>query len=238
MYGPKDGSFAGVTAEQSTARPAKTVRILLADDHKIVRDGSRTLLSKIPGCQIVAEADNGRDAVALTCKLRPDVAILDVGMPELNGLDAARQIKKNSPETEVLVFTGQETEELIHQVFASGARSYIVKTDATEYLVEAVKALSEHKHFFTSRISEVVFARYLQSAEVREATPDKSRVTDREREVIQLLAEGKSNKDVAAILGISLKTAETHRASVMRKLGLESFAELVRYAIRNRIAEA
>ena len=216
----------------------KTVRILLADDHKVVRHGTRALLSTIPEWEIVGEADNGRDAVSLTDELKPDIVILDIAMPELNGLDAARQIKKISPETEVLIFTAQEAEELVHDVFDSGARSYIMKTDAADHLIDAIKALSEHKHFFTSRISEIVFARYIQGKKPLEGTPEKSRITDREREVVQLLAEGKSSKEVAAVLGISVRTVETHRATIMKKLGLKSFSELIRYAVRNKIVEA
>lgn len=216
----------------------KTVRILLADDHKIVRQGTRALLSPISEWEVIGEADNGREAVALSAQLKPDIVILDIAMPELNGLDATRQIKKNSPETEVLIFTGQVTEELVHDVFASGARSYIMKTDAPDHLIDAIKALSEHKHFLTSRISEIVFARYIQGENELEDAPEKGRVTDREREILQLLAEGKSNKEVADILGISVKTTETHRAAIMRKLSLKSFSDMVRYAIRNKIIEA
>lgn len=216
----------------------KTVRILLADDHKVVRHGTRALLSTIPEWEIVGEADNGRDAVSLTAQLKPDIVILDIAMPELNGLDATRQIKKNSPETEVLIFTGQETEQLVHDVFDSGARSYIMKTDPPDHLIAALKALAQHKHFFTSRISEIVFPRYIQGKKVLEGTPEKSRITDREREIVQLLAEGKSSKEVATILGISVRTVETHRAAIMKKLGFKSFSELIRYAIRNKIVEA
>ncbi len=216
----------------------KPLRILLADDHKVVRQGTRALLSTIPEWEIVGEADNGRDAVSLTAELKPDIVILDIGMPELNGLDATRQIKKKLPETEILIFTGQETEELVHDVFDSGARSYIMKTDAADQLVDALKALSEHKHFFTSRISEIVFARYIQGKKTVEGAPEKSRITDREREIVQLLAEGKSSKEIATILGISVRTVETHRAAIMKKLGLKSFSELIRYAVRNKIVEA
>ena len=216
----------------------KTLRILLADDHKVVRQGTRALLSTVPEWKIVGEADNGRDAVSLTAELKPDIVILDIGMPELNGLDATRQIKKKLPETEVLIFTGQETEELVHDVFDSGARSYIMKTDAADHLIDALKALSEHKHFFTSRISEIVFARYIQGKKTVEGAAEKSRITDREREIVQLLAEGKSSKEIATMLGISVRTVETHRAAIMKKLGLKSFSELIRYAIRNKIVEA
>ena len=216
----------------------KTVRILLADDHKVVRQGTRALLSAIPEWEIVGEADNGRDAVSLTAELKPDIVILDISMPELNGLDATRQIKKKSPETEVLIFTGQETEQLVHDVFDSGARSYIMKTDAADHLIDAIKALSEHKHFFTSRISEIVFARCIQGKQALEGTSENSRITDREREIVQLLGEGKSSKEIAIILGISVRTVETHRAAIMKKLGLKSFSALIRYAVRNKIIEA
>jgi DNA-binding NarL/FixJ family response regulator len=153
----------------------KTVRIVLADDHKVVRQATRALLFPISEWKIVGEADNGREAVALSTQLKPDVAILDLAMPELNGLEATRQIKNNSPETEVLIFTGQETEQLVHDVLASGARSYIKKTDAPDHLIHAVKALSEHKHFFTSRISQSVFARYIREKEVLKGPPENGR---------------------------------------------------------------
>jgi len=192
----------------------------------------------MPEWEIIGEVDNGRDAVSLTEKLKPDIVILDIGMPQLNGLDATRQIKKISPETEVLIFTAHEAEELVHDVFDSGARSYILKTDAADHLIEALKALSEHKHFFTSRISEIVFARYINGKKPLESAPEKSRITDREREIVQLLSEGKSSKEIAAILGISVRTVETHRAAIMKKLRLKSFSELIRYAIRNKIVEA
>jgi two-component system, NarL family, response regulator NreC len=216
----------------------RTLRILLADDHKVVRQGTRALLSTIPEWEIVGEADNGRDAVSMTAELKPDIVILDIGMPELNGLDATRQIKRKLPETEVLIFTGQETEELVHDVFDSGARSYIMKTDAADHLIDALKALSEHKHFFTSRISEIVFARYVQGKKALEWASERSRITDREREIVQLLAEGKSSKEIGTILGISVRTVETHRAAIMKKLGSKSFSELIRYAVRNKIIEA
>ena len=211
--------------------------ILIADDHKIVRDGVRALVATVPEWEIVAEADNGRDAVALVEKLQPDVAILDLTMPGLNGLDATRQIKKRFPQVEVLIFTGTETEDLIHDVFASGARSYIVKADQTSQLLEAIRTVARHKHFFTSRIGEIVFARYTQSEKARKESAETGQLTEREREIVQLLAEGKSNKEVAATLGISVKTAETHRAAIMRKLGFKAFSELVRYAIRNKMIE-
>ena len=231
-------SAGGLDLRRVKSCVVKTVRILLADDHKVVRHGTRALLSKMPEWEIIGEVDNGRDAVSLTEKLKPDIVILDIGMPQLNGLDATRQIKKISPETEVLIFTAHESEELVHDVFDSGARSYIMKTDAADHLIEALKALSEHKHFFTSRISEIVFAQYINGKKPLESAPKKRRITDREREVVQLLAEGKSSKEIAQILGISVRTVETHRAAIMKKLGLKAFSELIRYAIRNKIVEA
>jgi two-component system response regulator NreC len=215
----------------------KKLRILLADDHAIVREGVRGLIAKEPGWEICGEAGDGRTAVELAGKLLPDVAVLDMGMPELNGLEAARQIKRALPKTEVLIFTGEESEQIIHEVFEAGARSYILKSDISEHLIAAIRALGEHKHYFTKRISEVVFARYLDGASG--AGKDKAEgLTPREREIVQLLGEGKSNKETAAVLGISIKTVETHRFTTMRKLRLDSFADLMRYAIRNKIIAA
>lgn len=213
------------------------LRILLADDHEIVRHGVRTLIEKEAGWEICGEAGDGRNAVLLAKKLRPDVVVLDLGMPELNGLDAARQIKHAVPKAELLIFTGEENEQLIHEIFAAGVRSYILKSDLGEHLVSAIRALGQHKHYFTSRVSEVVFARYLDGTSG--AGKDKTEgLTPREREIVQLLAEGKSNKEVGTLLGISIKTVETHRAAIMRKLRLKAFADLVRYAIRNQIISA
>ena len=225
---------AGSRSVHQPDNPLKKLRILLADDHEVVRHGVRMMIGKEPGWEICGEAADGRKAVALAARLAPDVAVLDIGMPELNGLDAARQIKRALPKTEVLIFTGEESEQLIHEVFAAGARSYILKSDLGQHLVAAIRALGQHKHYFTNRISEVVFARYFQGQSG--AGKDKTEgLTPREREIVQLLSEGKSNKEASALLGISIKTVETHRAATMRKLRLDSFADLVRYAIRNKI---
>jgi DNA-binding NarL/FixJ family response regulator len=214
------------------------VRIVIADDHEVVRKGLRSLLEEQEGLEIVGEASNGREAVDKATVLKPDVVVLDIGMPELNGLEATRQIVKVSPRTEVLVLTVYETEEVIREVLRAGARGYVLKSDAGRLLLSAIEAVSAHKPFFTSRVSELVLAGFLSG----EAGPDRDSsgqpLTPREREVLQLLAEGKTNKEVAAALGIGLKTVETHRMNLMSKLGLHSVVDLVRYAIRNGIVAA
>ena len=224
------------TSQKQTTPATTKLRILLADDHEIVRQGVRALIGTRPDWEVCGEAGDGRSAVALAEKLKPDIAIIDLGMPELNGLEATRQIKRVRPACEVLVFTGEEDEKLIHDVFASGAGSYILKSDISKHLFAAIESLSQHKHYFTNKISEIVFARYLGGPGAGAATTQE--LTPREREIVQLLAEGKSNKEVASILGISIKTAETHRATVMSKLHFDSFADLVRYAVRTKIVPA
>ena len=215
----------------------KKIRILLADDHDLVRRGLRPLIESEWGWEICGEAKNGREAVAMAEELKPDIVVLDVGMPELNGVDAARQIKRALPGTEILILTGQESEGLVHQVLAAGARGYLLKTDAGAQIIPAIKALCEHKPYLTSRAAEVVLDSYLTGDGVaKHATP--GGLTPREREIVQLLAEGKSNKEVGTALGISVKTAETHRATVMHKLGFKAFSELVRFAVRNHIVSA
>jgi len=222
------------TGDHFSAPPRK-LRILLADDHEIVRQGARAVIERRADWEVCGEAGDGRSAVAMVEKLQPDIAIIDIAMPELNGLDATRQIKRALPACEVLVFTGEADDKLIHDVFAAGARSYILKNDISAHLIAAIEALSHHKHYFTSAISEVVFARYLDG---KSASAGGRELTARERETLQLLAEGKSNKEVAAALGISVKTAETHRAAIMSKLSFDSFADLVRYAVRQKIIQA
>ena len=208
-------------------------RILLADDHDIIRRGLKELLETHAGWQVVGEASSGRQAVELASKLHPDKAVLDLTMPELNGLEATRQIKKMLPKTEVLIFTMHENENLIRDVLTAGALGYVLKSDAARHLVNAIEALLQHKPFFSAKVSEAVLDGYLKAG--HEEPSGNESLTPREREIVQLLAEGKSNKEVADVLGISTKTIETHRATIMRKLELKSFAEMVRYAIRNNI---
>ena len=214
------------------------VRILLADDHDIVRRGLREQLSQREGWEICGEAANGREAVRMASKLEPDVAVIDLSMPELNGLEATRQIRRDLPNTEVLIFTMHETEQLIREVLSAGARGYVLKSDAGLHLTSAVEALANGKPFFTSKVSEALLDAFLKSS----AKPDEGSVfrtlTEREREIVQMLAEGKSNKEIANKLSISVKTVETHRATVMRKLDINSIVELVHYAIRNQLVEA
>ncbi|MGH9715939.1 MAG: response regulator [Candidatus Acidiferrales bacterium] len=208
-----------------------SVRILIADDHGIVRKGLRALLQSKRGWEICAEVSNGRDAVKMAKDLKPDVAILDISMPQLNGVEALRQIRKVSPCTETLMLSMYRSERLVREAVDSGARGYLAKDDADHMLVAAVEAVRHHHPYFTSRIAEAI-------ALGRGRPGDKSRrsaLTPRQREIIQLLAEGKSNKEVATILNISVKTAETHRANIMLRLHLHSFADLMHYAIRNEI---
>jgi len=214
-----------------------TVQILVADDHEIVRRGLRALLESQPNWEVVGEAVTGRDAVELARQFTPQVAILDVGMPDLNGLEATRQILKAVPQTEVLILTMHESEQVIREVLDAGARGYVLKSDAGRDLIAAVDALCQHRTFFSSRVSDMLLHAYLRRPERAEpaAEVSRSRLTAREREIVQLLAEGKSNKEVAQSLNISIKTAETHRTNIMNKLDLHSITELVRYAVRNNI---
>ena len=214
------------------------LRILLADDHDIVRRGLKDLLEERPGWRVCAEAANGRAALELALEHRPQVAVLDLTMPELNGLEATRRIRQALPETEVLIFTMHESEELIREVLAAGARGYLLKSDAVRQLVPAVESLAQKKPFFTGRISEILLEGFLKHGRSEVPSPAAERLTSREREIVQLLAEGNSNKQIARLLDLSVKTVETHRAAVMRKLELDSLADLVRFAVRNQIIQA
>jgi DNA-binding NarL/FixJ family response regulator len=215
------------------------VRILLVDDHDVVRRGVRTLLVEQPNWVVCGEAVTGRAAVDLAGELRPDVAIVDLLMPDLNGLDTTRQIRKTSPRTEVLIFTMHQNEELVRDVLDAGARGYVLKSDAEKYIVTAIEALLQHRPYFTPKVSETLINEFLRGNwPGAQAETSRPRLTGREREVIQLLAEGNTNKEIALTLGISVKTVETHRAALMRKIGVNSIAEVVRYAVRNHLTEA
>lgn len=214
------------------------LRILLADDHDIVRRGLKDLLEQQAGWQVCAEASNGREAVELALQHRPHVAVIDLSMPELNGLETTRRIRQSLPDTEVLIFTMHESEELIREVLGAGARGYLLKSDAVRQLIPAVESLSQKNPYFAGRVSAVVLDGFLKGGQVTLEGPTTERLTSREREVVQLLAEGKSNKQIARLLDLSVKTVETHRTAAMRKLELNSLPDLVRYAIRMQIIQA
>lgn len=212
-------------------RLARTIRVLIADDHEIVRRGLRTLLEAQPGCVVVGEASNGVEAAEQAGKLVPDVALLDLDMPGLNGLEATRRIIEEVPQTAVLILSVHDSEQMVRQVMACGARGYLVKSDAGSELVAAIEAVTHHKAFVSPKISR---SPAYSPADSESAIAE---LTARERETAQLLAEGLSNKEIAARLHIAVKTAETHRTNIMRKIGAHSLADVVRYAIRNGIVQ-
>ena len=209
-----------------------SLRLLIADDHEIFRAGLRSLLEAQAGWRIVAEAANGREAVAKAIETRPNIALLDIGMPVLNGLEASRQIVRSSPGTKIVILTVHDSDALIKKVLGCGARGYVFKTDAARDLVNAVRAVQSDNTFYTAKVSEVMLDGF------RSLNSSTSRLTTRQREITQLLAEGRSTREVADLLHVSIKTAETHRANIMRRLSCHSVSELVRYALRNQIIEA
>jgi DNA-binding NarL/FixJ family response regulator len=209
------------------------IRIMIADDHDVVRSGLRQILEDQPNWEVVAEASDGKDAILKAIQAKPDVAVLDYSLPLVNGLEVTRQIRALLPRTEVLIFTMHDNETLIQELLKAGARGYLLKSDARRHLIGAIESLALHRPFFTAKVSEALLDSYLTKP-----SREGSSLTNRERSVVQLIAEGHTNKQIAHILEISLKTVETHRASVMRKLNLSSSAGLVRYAIRNKIVEA
>ena len=208
-------------------------RILIADDHAVVRSGVRRLLAGHPGWSVVAEATNGKDAIAEAIATQPDVAVLDYRLPLLNGIETTHQIRQRVPSVEVLIFTMHDNEDLLRQSFNAGARGYVLKSSAPEQLISAIQSLAAHRPFFTDTASQVLLETFVTG---------KSRVeralTGREQTIVQMVAEGHSNKQIAQILNITTKTAETHRANIMRKLDLTSSAALVRYAVRNNLVQA
>jgi DNA-binding NarL/FixJ family response regulator len=215
----------------------KRVRILVADDHEVVRRGIAAQIAQCPDWEVIAEATNGLEAVELALRLEPEVIVLDFSMPELNGLAAARRILEALPEARILILTVHESEQVVREVLSAGAQGYVLKSDAGRTLMAALEALLQGGTFFTPKVGKMVLDGYLSNPAAPESAPAWA-LSPREREIVQLLAEGKSNKEVANALGISVKTAETHRSNIMRKSGLGSLAELVRYAIRNRIIDA
>lgn len=215
------------------------LRILVADDHEIVRRGLCSLLQKHEGWEICGEATDGRDAVEKAKQLKPDVVILDVGMPNLNGLDATRQLMQHDPNFKVIVLTITDSDQVIREALDSGARGFVLKSDAARDLVSAVEALQHKRMFFTPRVNDLVLAGFLDKGHAISPNepPNLPTLTAREREITQLLAEGKSSKEVASLLNLSTKTVETHRSNIMRKLSFHSIRDLVVYAIKNNIIQ-
>jgi DNA-binding NarL/FixJ family response regulator len=209
----------------------------VADDHEVVRRGLCALLRNQPEWEVCGEAKDGRDAVEKVLMLKPEVVILDIGMPNLNGLEATRQILKANPQVKVLILTLHDSDQVVQEVLNAGARGFLLKTDAARDLVAAVEALRRNKIYFTPKVAAMVLDGYLrpQEPDTTAQARARNRLTPREREIVQLLAEGKSSKEVAVALGLSVKTAETHRSNIMRKLDLHSVSDLVLYAVRNNI---
>jgi DNA-binding NarL/FixJ family response regulator len=217
----------------------KKLRILIADDHALVRRGARSVLHSRHGWKVVAEAENGREAIRKAIDLKPDVAVVDIGMPDLDGIEVARQIREAVPETKVLVLTMHESDHMVRRALDAGASGYLLKSDLTDSLRQAVKAVAEGERFLTPKVSEIVLHGFLKTKSQHQPGDGAvARTTPREIEIIRLLAEGKTNKEIAALLGIAVRTVETHRSRIMLKLGVHSLAELIHYAMRHGLAFA
>lgn len=208
-------------------------RILIADDHDVVRAGVRTILQSQPGWEVVAEASDGKEAIDRALATRPDVAVLDFSLPAVNGVEATRQIRARVPSVEVLIFTMHDTDTLVRDVLEAGARGFLLKSDASRFLISAVESLAAHKPFFTGKVSETLLENFLSKG----PRASDGALTPRERSVVQLVAEGRPNRAIAEVLSISLKTVEMHRASALKKLNVDSTAALIRYAIKNKLVE-
>ncbi|MGH9629120.1 MAG: response regulator [Bryobacteraceae bacterium] len=211
------------------------LRILLADDHGIVRRGMRSLLEADPGTEVVGETDNGRDAVRLCETLQPDIAVMDIAMPQLNGIDAAAQAVKQNPRLKVIILSMHSDEAYIVRALTAGARSYLLKESAEDDLLPAVKAVATGKSFFSPSITKTLLDDYVRHLHQRGLQDSYDLLTPREKEILQLLAEGRSNKEVAVLLNVGTSTIETHRTNLMNKLNLHNTADLVLYAVRKKI---
>lgn len=210
-------------------------RLLIADDHPMVRLGLRHLLEDQPNWQVVAEAQDGREAVAKARQTKPDVAVLDIAMPEMTGFEAAARIAFEIPQTKTLILSMHQTDAIYKRALDAGARGYILKSDSPRDLIAAVQAVRSNKTFFTPNISRLIADGFLSSRRTASADSSVCSLSPRQREVVQLIAEGKDNYEIAAALNISMRTAETHRANVMRRLNIHSISEIVRYAVRNEV---
>ena len=213
----------------------RKLRILLADDHKLMRGGLRLLLEQQPALTVVGEADDGRQAVEKTSSLKPDVVVLDIGMPNLNGIEACAQITQTLPTTSVVMLSMHSDEAYVLRALKAGARAYLLKDSAESDLVRAIQAVSEGKSYFSPAVSKVLLEDYVRKLQRSGVEDSFDLLTPREREILQLVAEGKSNKDVANLLNLSVYTVETHRANLMQKLNLRSVPELILYAVRKGI---
>ncbi|MDQ2950445.1 MAG: response regulator transcription factor [Acidobacteriota bacterium] len=213
----------------------KPIRILLADDHTIMRNGLRLLLERQPGFQVIGEAADGRETVEMTETLRPDVVVLDIAMPNLNGIEAARQIASKLPGIAVVILSMHSDESYVLRALKAGARAYLLKDSAESDLIGAIKAVTEGKAFFSPAISKMLVDDYVRRLQQRGVDDSYELLTTREREILQLVAEGKSNKDVANLLSLSVYTVETHRGNIMQKLNLHSVPELILYAVRKGV---
>lgn len=210
-------------------------RILIADDHEVIRRGLRQMIERRPPWEVCGEAATGGDALERATALKPDLVILDLNMPGTDSVELTRQIRASLPETEVLIFTMHEGEELMRCLVGAGARGYVLKSDPLSEIFAAIEALGNHLPFFTGKVSAALREAFLRSMSGQQSRSPSAFLSAREREIVQLLAEGRSNKEVAASLGISVKTVETHRATIMHKLGVNSIVDLVHYAVRNNI---
>jgi two-component system, NarL family, response regulator NreC len=216
-------------------KPSKEIRILLADDHNVMRAGLKLLLESHPGFKVVSEASDGNQAVANAAAVKPDVAVLDIAMPNLNGIEAAQRISAQLPQTSIIILSMHSDEGYVLRALKSGARGYLLKDSAESDLIHAITAVSEGKAFFSPEISKVLADDYVREINMRGADDRYDLLTSRERELLQLLVEGKSNKDIAGLLNLSLYTVETHRKNLQNKLNLHSFPELILYAVRKGI---
>jgi two-component system response regulator NreC len=213
-------------------KSVKEIRILLADDHNVMRTGLKVLLERHPGFKVVSEAADGYQAVEHAITTKPDVAVLDIGMPKLTGIEAAQRISAQLPQTAIIILSMHSDEGYILGALKSGARGYLLKDSAESDLVEAIRVLTEGKAFFSPEISKVLAEDYVREIKFRGAADSYDLLTSREREILQLLVEGKSNKDIATLLHLSLHTVETHRKNLQSKLNVHSFPELILYAVR------
>jgi DNA-binding NarL/FixJ family response regulator len=213
------------------------IRILLADDHTIIRSGLRLLLDQQPDFKVVAEASNGREAVDLVAKEQPDVAILDIGMPQLNGIEATKQIASKDTQTKVVILSMHADEGYVLRALKAGARAYILKNSAEADLIRAVRAVAEGKSFFSPVISKMLLEDYVRQIRDKHVEDSYDLLTPREREILQLLAEGRTNKEVATLLHLSVYTVDAHRGNILQKLNLHGVPEMILYAVRKGIIQ-